>query len=76
MLKWEYTQCPNWSSLEMLNFDDYLAVGGKPAKVSCIHGCTKIHETYFRKIAPNTAIEHFELRPMADTTCVFRATFK
>ncbi len=76
MLRWEYAQCPNWSSLEMLNFDDYLAVGGKPAKVSCIHGCTKIHETYFRKIAPNTTIEHFELRPMADKTCVFRATFK
>ncbi len=76
LLKWEYTQCPNWSSLELLNFDDYLAVGGRPAKVSCIHGCTRIHEIYFRKIAPNTTVEHFELRPLADKTCVFRATFK
>ena len=76
VLKWEYTTCPNWDSLELLKFDDYLAVGGKPAKVSCIHGCTKIHEIYFSKIAPNTKVEHFELRPNADSTCVFKATFK
>lgn len=76
VLKWEYTTCPNWDSLELLKFDDYLAVGGKPAKVSCIHGCTKIHEIYFSNIAPNTKVEHFELRPNADNKCVFKATFK
>jgi len=75
-LKWEYTTCPNWDSLELLKFDDYLAIDGKPAKVSCIHGCTKIHEIYFRNIGPNTKVEHFELRPNADNVCVFKALFK
>jgi hypothetical protein len=75
-LTWEYTFCPNWNSLVILNFDDYLALDGKPAKVSCIHGCTRIHEIYFRKIAPNTTVEHGKLRPNADDTCVFTATFK
>jgi hypothetical protein len=71
-LKWEYTSCPNWNSLLQLDYEDYLAKGGEPAKVSCIHGCTKNHEIYFRKIDPNLEIEHFELRPNADETCVFQ----
>lgn len=73
-LKWEYSVCPNWNSLVLLNYDDYLAIDGKPTKVSCIHGCTKIHEIYFRKIDPGIKIEHFELRPNADEVCVFRAS--
>ncbi len=75
-LKWEYTTCPNWNSLIALNFDDYLAKDGKPAKVSCIHGCTKVHGIYFSKIAPHTTVEHFEVRPNANDTCVFKASFK
>jgi hypothetical protein len=73
-LKWEYTTCPNWNSLLQLNYEDYLAIGGEPAKVSCIHGCTKTHEIYFRNIEPNLKIEHFELRPNADDTCVFQVS--
>jgi hypothetical protein len=71
-LKWQYTSCANWNSLLQLGYEDYLAMEGKPAKVSCIHGCTKTHEIYFRKIAPGLKIEHFELRPDADETCVFK----
>ncbi|MBN2223909.1 MAG: hypothetical protein JW765_04460 [Deltaproteobacteria bacterium] len=74
-LKWEYSQCPNWNSLVMLNYDDYLAVDGKPAKVSCIHGCTRIHELYFSKIGPKVTVTHGRLRPNADETCEFTATF-
>lgn len=73
-LKWQYTNCANWNSLLQLGYEDYLAVEGKPAKVSCIHGCTKTHEIYFRKIAPGLEIEHFELRPDAHDTCVFQVT--
>ncbi|RJP34989.1 MAG: hypothetical protein C4536_01515 [Actinobacteria bacterium] len=73
-LKWEYTTCPNWNSLLQLDYEDYLAVGGKPAKVSCIHGCTKNLEMYFRKISPDLKIRHFELRPNADETCVFQVS--
>jgi hypothetical protein len=73
-LKWEYSVCPNWNSLVLLNYDDYLAVDGKPTKVSCIHGCTRIHEIYFRKIDPGLKIKHFELRPNADETCVFQVS--
>ena len=73
-LKWEYAVCPNWDSLVSLNFDDYLAIDGKPTKVSCIHGCTRVHEIYFRKIDAGIKIEHLELRPNADKTCVFQAT--
>ena len=75
-LKWEYTDCPNWNNLIMVNFDDYLTQNGKPAKVSCIHGCTRIHEIYFRKIDPKIKVESFELRPNAKETCVFRASVK
>ncbi|MBN1573095.1 MAG: hypothetical protein JW984_07865 [Deltaproteobacteria bacterium] len=75
-LKWEYSSCPNWDNLVMVNFDDYLTQDGKPAKVSCIHGCTKIHELYFRKISPNIKIESFDLRPNAKETCVFKASVK
>jgi hypothetical protein len=73
-LKWEYTLCPNWNSLLQLDYEDYLAKGGEPAKVSCVHGCTKNLEIYFRKINPDLNIEHFELRPNADETCVFQVS--
>lgn len=73
-LKWQYTTCPNWNSLLQLDYGDYLALEGKPAKVSCIHGCTKTHEIYFRKIAPDLEIRHFELRPDAHDTCVFQVS--
>lgn len=51
-LKWEYIVCPNWNSLVQLDYEDYLSKGGKPAKVSCIHGCTAVHKNYFKKIDP------------------------
>jgi len=70
-LKWEYSVCPNWNALEQLGYEDYLSLDGKPAKVSCIHGCTRVHEIYFRKIDPNSSMRHFELRPGGDKTCVF-----
>ncbi len=73
-LRWEYAVCPNWDSLVMLNYEDYLAMDGKPTKVSCIHGCTRIHEIYFRKIDRGIKLEHFELRPNGDETCVFQAS--
>ena len=63
--------CPNWNALEQLGYEDYLSLDGKPAKVSCIHGCTRVHEIYFRKIDPNSSMRHFELRPGGDKTCVF-----
>jgi hypothetical protein len=75
-LKWEYTSCPNWDNLVMINFDDYVTQEGKPAKVSCIHGCTRIHEIYFRNISPDIKIESFDLRPNAKEKCVFKASVK
>ena len=48
-----------------------VSLDGKPAKVSCIHGCTRVHEIYFRAIEPNSRMRHFELRPGGDKTCVF-----
>jgi hypothetical protein len=75
-LKWEYTACPNWDNLVMLNFDDYVTQDGKPAKVSCVHGCTRIQEHYFRKIDPNLKIRHIEVRPDANDTCIFEASLK
>ena len=73
-LKWEYSTCPNWEALEQLGYEDYLSVDGKPAKVSCIHGCTRVHEIYFGTIDPNSMIRHFELRPDGDKTCIFEVS--
>lgn len=71
-LTWEYRTCPNWNSLVEMKLDDYLAREGKPAKVSCIHGCTRVHEIYFRSIDPAFAVRSLENRPQADETCSFR----
>ncbi len=75
-LKWEYTVCPNWDSLVQLDYEDYLSKGGKPAKVSCIHGCTKVHENYFKKIDPKLKVKPIKTRPDADDTCIFQITLK
>jgi len=72
LLKWEYTLCPNWDSMIMMNLEDYLSIDGKPAKVSCIHGCTAINKAYFEKINPKFTMQHFKLRPAGDNTCVFQ----
>ena len=75
-LKWEYRNCPNWNSMLQMNLDDYLSKDGKPAKVSCIHGCTKIHENYFKKISPHIRVLSIKNRPAADNTCIFELKFK
>ncbi len=75
-LKWEYKNCPNWNSMIQMNLDDYLSKDGKPAKVSCIHGCTKVHENYFKKINPNIRVRSIKSRPDADSTCIFEVMFK
>jgi hypothetical protein len=73
-LKWEYKTCPNWNAIEQLGYGDYLSLEGEPARVSCIHGCTRVHEIYFRKIAPGIELKHFELRPDGNDTCVFEVS--
>ncbi len=75
-LKWEYKTCPNWNSMIQMGLDDYICKEGKPAKVSCIHGCTKIHEHYFKKIDPNIQVQSIKNRPNADDTCIFRISFE
>jgi hypothetical protein len=39
------------------------------------YGSTKIHEVYFNVIPAGATSEHFELRPNANKTCVFKVTF-
>jgi hypothetical protein len=73
-LKWEYATCPNWSALEQLGYSDYLSMEGKPAKVSCIHGCTRVHEIYFWAVDRNSRMRHFEARPGGDETCMFEVS--
>ncbi|MEM2134773.1 MAG: hypothetical protein QW261_15545 [Candidatus Jordarchaeaceae archaeon] len=73
-LKWEYTVCPNWNSLVQLDYEDYLSRGGKPAKVSCIHGCAAVHKNYFKKIDPQLKVQSLKNRPNADETCIFQIT--
>jgi hypothetical protein len=68
----EYEVCPNWDSMIQMDLDDYLSKDGKPAKVSCIHGCTKIHQHYFKKIDPELKIQSIKNRPNADDTCIFK----
>jgi hypothetical protein len=75
LLKWEYKVCPNWKSMLQMDLDDYLSKEGKPAKVSCIHGCTKIHKHYFKKIDPNIQVQSIKNRPNADNTCIFQISF-
>ena len=74
-LKWEYKNCPNWNSMIQMDLDDYISKNGKPAKVSCIHGCTKIHTHYFKKINPNIKVQCIKNRPNADDTCIFEISF-
>jgi hypothetical protein len=71
-LTWDYTSCPNWDSMLELDLDDYITQNGKPAKVSCIHGCTRIHEIYFRGIDPGISVRSLGNRPAGDRTCTFR----
>ncbi len=75
-LKWEYKICPNWNSIIQMDLGDYLSKNGKPAKVSCIHGCTKIHENYFKKIDPGVKVQSIKNRPDADETCIFKISFE
>lgn len=75
-LRWEYKVCPNWNSMIQMDLDDYLAKNGKPAKVSCIHGCSKIHAHYFKKIDPKVHVKSIKNRPDADDTCIFEISFK
>ncbi|MFW9937752.1 MAG: hypothetical protein ACFFA8_02690 [Promethearchaeota archaeon] len=75
-LKWEYKVCPNWNSMIQMGLDDYLSIDGKPAKVSCIHGCTKIHTHYFNKINPKIKVQSIKNRPNADKTCIFKLSFE
>jgi hypothetical protein len=71
-LTWEYRTCPNWDSLVSMNLEDYVTENGRPAKVSCIHGCTRVHEIYFRSIDPAITVRSLANRPQADQTCRFR----
>jgi hypothetical protein len=71
-LTWDYTVCPNWNSMLELDLDDYITQNGNPAKVSCIHGCTRIHEIYFRSIDPAITVHSSGNRPAGDQTCTFR----
>ncbi len=75
-LKWEYKTCPNWNSMLQMNLEEYICIEGNPAEVSCIHGCTKIHENYFKKINPNIKVQNIKNRPNADKTCIFEISFK
>ena len=74
-LKWKYKKCPNWNSMIQMDLDDYICIDGKPAKVSCIHGCTKIHEHYFKKINPKVKVHSIKNRPDSDDTCMFEVSF-
>jgi hypothetical protein len=71
-LTWEYSRCPNWDSMLELDLDDYITQNGEPARVSCIHGCTRIHEIYFRGIDPAITVHSLGNRPAGDGTCTFR----
>ena len=75
-LKWEYKTCPNWNSMLQMNLEEYICIDGNPAEVSCIHGCTKVHENYFKKINPNIKVQSIKNRPNADKTCIFEISFK
>ena len=75
-LRWEYKVCPNWNSMIQVDLDDYITKNGKPAKVSCIHGCSKIHTHYFKKIDPKVQVKSIKNRPDANDTCVFEISFK
>jgi hypothetical protein len=75
-LKWTYKICPNWNSMIQMDLDDYISKNGNPAKVSCIHGCTKIHTHYFRKINPKVKVQSIKNRPNADDTCIFKIFFE
>ncbi|TFG06155.1 MAG: hypothetical protein EU539_08375 [Promethearchaeota archaeon] len=74
-LKWEYKVCPNWNSMIQMGLDDYICKNGNPAKVSCVHGCTKIHEHYFKKINSNLKVRSIKNRPKAANTCIFELSF-
>lgn len=71
-LTWDYAICPNWDSLLELDLDDYITQDGRPAKVSCIHGCTRVHEIYLRGIDPAITVRSLENRPAGGKTCTFR----
>jgi hypothetical protein len=71
-LTWEYSSCPNWDSLVELDLDDYITRNGEPAKVSCIHGCTRVHEIYLNHVDPSITVHSLGNRPAGDKTCVFR----
>jgi hypothetical protein len=71
-LTWDYAVCPNWDSMLELDLDDYITRNGEPARVSCIHGCTRIHEIYFRSIDPAIGVRSLGNRPAGDETCTFR----
>ena len=75
-LKWEYKVCPNWNSMIQMDLEDYISKNGNPAKVSCIHGCTKIHKHYFKKIDPNINVKIIKNRPNGDETCIYEISFK
>ncbi|MFX1442924.1 MAG: hypothetical protein ACFFHV_05870 [Promethearchaeota archaeon] len=75
-LKWEYKICPNWNSMNQMGLDDYISQNNKPAKVSCIHGCTKIHEHYFKKIDSGVKVQNIKNRPDADDKCIFEVSFR
>ena len=72
--KLEYAACPNWSALQRLGNEDYLSIDGAPAGVSRIHGCTRVHEIYFRQIEPGVETAHFEPRPEKYPTCILEAS--
>ena len=74
--KLEYKVCPNWNSMLQMKLDDYLSIDGKPAKVSCIHGCTKIQKHYLKKIDPNVKVQSIMNRPDAAKTCIFQISFE
>jgi len=75
-LKWEYKKCPNWNSMIQMDLDDYLSKNGKPAKVSCIHGCTIIHVHYFKNINSKVKVQSIKNRPDGDNTCIFEVSFE
>jgi hypothetical protein len=55
-----------------LDLDDYITQNGKPAKVSCIYGCTRIHAICFRGIDPAVTVHSLGNPPGGDQTCTFR----
>ena len=55
-----------------MDLDDYITHNGKPARVSCIHGCTRIHEIYLHRIDPSITVQSLGSRPGGDRTCIFR----